>query len=65
MQGPEEKHEMHYQQHCRDTTDAKYGTYHHINISLLPVMFLPLNSSAFSFDASTFLLDRVSVYHSH
>jgi hypothetical protein len=60
-QGPEEKHEMHYQQYCRHTTDATYGTYAHLKTSLLQVMFLPLNSSALSFDASTSLLERVPV----
>lgn len=60
-QGPEEKHEPHYRQYCSDTTDATFGTYPHIKTSLLHVMFLPFNSSAWSFDASTSLLERVPV----
>jgi len=60
-QGSEEKHGTHYQQYCSDKTDATFGTYPHIKTSLLHVMFLPLNSSALSFDASTSLLERVPV----
>jgi hypothetical protein len=60
-QGPEEKHGTHYQQYCSDKTDAMFGTYPQIKTSLLHVMFLPLNSSALSFDASTSLLERVPV----
>jgi hypothetical protein len=52
---------MQNQQYCTDTADAMFGTYPHIKISLLQVMFLPLNSSARSFDASTSLLERVPV----
>ena len=59
--GLKKKHVTHYQQYCSDTTDATFGTYPHIKTSLLHVMFLPFNSSARSFDASTSLLERVPV----